>query len=144
MDYKINNSHTHKEGNWVALDISINDVCLTLISIYGPNEDKSNFYYDIKKVKDDINNVNCIVCGDWNLIQDTKLDSYNYIRINNQKARKVVLEMKTELEMIDPWRFENPVSRRYTWRQPTPLKQSRLDFFLMSSELTTLFKNVKN
>ena len=30
------------------------------------------------------------------------------------------------------WRECNPDTLRYTWRKPTPLKQSRLDFFLIS------------
>ena len=38
-------------------------------------------------------------------------------KINAPKARQFVLNMKDELDLIDPWRMENPVSRRHTWRQ---------------------------
>jgi hypothetical protein len=36
------------------------------------------------------------------------------------------------LDLNDPWRKLHPFIKRYTWRQPTPLKQARLDFFLIS------------
>ena len=141
LDYKIHDKKSDDYGNWVALDISINEVRMTLVSLYGPNEDKPGFYHEIQGMIDEINNAHCILCGDWNLIQDPKLDSTNYIHINNKNARKAVLEMKDNVNLIDPWRLQNPTLRRYTWRQPTPLKQSRLDFFLISEELTTFLSS---
>ena len=49
--------------------------------------------------------------------------------------------MKDNDNLVDPWRLQHPTLRRYTWRQPTPLKQSRLDFFLISEELTTFLSS---
>ena len=102
---------------------------MTLVSLYGPNDDKPGFFHIIQGMIEEVNNVHCILCGDWNLIQDPQIDSTNYIHINNKNARKAVLEMKEYVNLVDPWRLQNPTLRRYTWRQPTPLKQSRLDFF---------------
>ena len=124
LDYKIHASLTDKEGNWVALDISINNVRVTLVTIYGPNEDKPTFYDGIKRVVENLDNPHCILCGDWNLVQDQTLDTFNYFHVNNPKARKTVLEIKNHFNLIDPWRHQNQHVRRYTWRQPTPLKQS--------------------
>ena len=41
---------------WVALDISINDDRMTLVSLYGPNEDKPGFYCVIQGMIEEINN----------------------------------------------------------------------------------------
>ena len=49
--------------------------------------------------------------------------------------------MKDYVNLIDPWRLQNPTLRRYIWHQPTPLKQSRLDFFLILQELTTFLSS---
>ncbi len=137
LDYTIHKTQTDNCGNWVALDISLNGTRITLISVYGPNEDKPIFYEKIRRLVDDFNNAHCILCGDWNVIQDPVLDTSNYIHVNNPKARNVMLEMKHQCGLIDPWRLQNPKLRRFTWRQKTPLKQSRLDYFLLSDELTT-------
>ena len=37
--------------------------------------------------------------------------------------------------MIDPFRYQNPDTRRFTWRRKNPFKQARLDFFLISENL---------
>ena len=141
LDFKIHDKKSDDGGNWVALDISINEIRMTLVSLYGPNDDKPGFFHIIQEMIEEINNVHCILCGDWNLIQDPQIDSTNYIHINNKNARKAVLEMKEYVNLVDPWRLQNPTLRRYTLRQPTPLKQSRLDFFLISEELTTFLSS---
>ena len=41
-----------------------------------------------------------------------------------------LLSMITENDMCDIYRTRYPFSKRYPWRQKTPLKQSRLDNFL--------------
>ena len=41
------------------------------------------------------------------------------------------------IDLLDIWRELYPEMRRYTWRQNTPLQQSRLDFFLISDLLST-------
>jgi len=137
LDYKVYSTKVDKNGNWVILDISINSIRVTLVSIYGPNEDNPDFYENIKKIVEEFDNAHCIFCGDWNLVQDQELDTSNYIRLNNPKARESVINMKNDLGLMDPWRFLHPKARRFTWRQPTPLKQARLDFFLISEELTS-------
>ena len=34
-----------------------------------------------------------IVCGDFNVVLDSELDSFNYVQISNPKAREVVKHM---------------------------------------------------
>ena len=94
LDYNIHSTKVDKNGNWVVLDISINDVRVSLVSIYGPNEDNPDFYNNIKSEIEEINNAHCILCGDWNVVQDPDLDTSNYIRLNNPKASLKVLEMQ--------------------------------------------------
>lgn len=84
---------------------------------------------------DDMQCHNVIWCGDFNLVLDPTIDCYNYKGINNPKARNKVLEMIETYAYIDPFRQLHEDLRRYTWRKRSPLKQSRLDFFLISESL---------
>ena len=43
--------------------------------------------------------------------------------------------------MIDPFRENFPKLKRYTWRKENPLKQARLDYFLISENI---MQNVKS
>ena len=51
-------------------------------------------------------NYNIIIVGDWNLVLDPYLDSYNCKHINNPKAKESDL------------REANPDCKHYTWRTP--------------------------
>ena len=76
-----------------------------------------------------------IICGDWNLIQCTDLDTFNYNHINNPKSRDEVLKLKNDINLVDPWRIYNENTKRYTWHRKNPIKMARLDFYLLSEEL---------
>ena len=134
-EYKVKNVKTDCNGNMLVLDLEIGEYSTTLINLYGPNTDDPNFYSDIATVLSDMGNTHNILCGDWNLILNNLLDCVNYTGINNPLARKRVLEMCSDLDLVDVWRIHNPHTQRFTWRQHKTLKQSRLDFFLLSSEL---------
>ena len=125
-------------GNFVVLDLTIYDYDITLVSLYGPNADSPTFFADVQQIIIEFENPHVIICGDWNLVQDQNLDTHNYLHINNPRARKQVNDMKNELDLCDPWRVKYPNKKYYTWRQPNPFKQSRLDFFLVSSQLLSL------
>jgi hypothetical protein len=42
--------------------------------------------------------------GDFNMVFNPNMDCFNYLNINNPKARKVVLDMIIECNSIDCWR----------------------------------------
>ncbi|KAJ8047496.1 hypothetical protein HOLleu_06515 [Holothuria leucospilota] len=77
----------------------------------------------------------CIIVGEWNLVIDPSLDTFNYLHVNKPRARQMVLNMQRELNLYDVWRVLHPDDRHHTWRQRNPVKQGRLDFFMVSSGL---------
>ena len=79
--------------------------------------------------------------GDFNLTLDQNKDTYNYRHINNPQARKIVVDIMKNINLSDPFRELNPDIKRYTWRKKNPIKQARLDFFLISD---TLISNVRS
>ena len=60
------------------------------------------------------------------------LTMYNVIHDRNQNACKKIEELKETFELLDPWRTCYPVDKKFTWRQTFPIKQSRIDYFLVS------------
>ena len=74
-------------GNRLALDIEIDDIRITLININGPNNDSPSFYDDLKDVIKE--KPLTIICGDWNLILENKLDCVNYVKVNTPNPRKI-------------------------------------------------------
>ena len=78
-----------------------------------------------------------MICGDFNLVLNPELDYHNYKHINNKNARNHIREIIEERQLIDPFRKLNPETRLYTWRKVNPIQQARLDFFLVSTELSS-------
>jgi exonuclease III len=127
--------YDEENGNYTALSVKIEEQKYTIVSLYGPNNDTTKTYDHIQTIIDKLQNKQVILCGDWNIIQCQQLDTYNYKHVNNPKCRNNVLNLMDTLDLKDPWREINPIIKRYTWRQPTPLKQARLDFFLISHNI---------
>ena len=78
VDFKIHKSFSDPEGNYLICDLSVADNKFTLINLYGPNKDTPTFFQNIINISETIGNENLIICGDFNTIQDEKLDYYNY------------------------------------------------------------------
>lgn len=91
FEQKVNRIKTDKNGNYIILDITIEDKQITLVNLYGPNNDNPQFYENLKHKINAFENEQVIMCVDWNLVIDATMDSYNYSHINNPRARQVIL-----------------------------------------------------
>lgn len=136
FESKVHREKKDRNGNFLALDINIDGLRTTLISLYGPNQDTPDFYDVIQETIHDFNNDHIIICGDFNLVLNPSVDyDSNYKHVNNPAARNKVLEIIENNNLIDIFREHHPDIRRYTWRRVNPVKQARLDFFLVSESL---------
>lgn len=113
------------------------------MNIYGPNKDDPVFYINLFKTIQEIGNDTYIICGDFNLIVDPDIDCSNYKHINNPKARNYIINKIKENNLFDPFRELHPSMKRFTWRRKNPLKQARLDFFLITENMINLVKASK-
>lgn len=63
LEYKILKSKIDGEGNFIVLDIIIEDKRLTLVNIYGPNDDSPDFFRKIADRIEENGNDTCIIQG---------------------------------------------------------------------------------
>ena len=55
-----------------------------MLNIYGQNQDKPDLLREVfDKLEQNVIR-NWILCGDWNLVLNQNLDTYNYLHHNNQ------------------------------------------------------------
>ena len=135
IDYHVHSHKSDPNGNYLLVDLTVDNNRFTLVSLYGPNNDCPMFFESLFAEAYALNNTSVIFCGDFNIVQDPNLDYFNYKNINNAKSRLKLTELKHQYNMIDPFRDLYPDMKRYTWRRKNPLKQARLDFFLISEDL---------
>jgi exonuclease III len=139
VQYTVNQVISDKNGRYIILDILIESFRISLLNLYGPNSDSPEFFDNLKEQLERFPG-SVIMAGDWNVVQDYLLDTYNYKKDNNIKSHNSILELKVNLDLNDPWRILNPDRRQYTWRLKNQTKQSRLDYFLVSDDILALVK----
>ena len=138
FEIKVHNHQTDSIGNVLILDIEISKVRMSLVSIYGPNEDNPTFYERLQNSIVKFGNDKIIITGDWNLLLDPSIDGKNYKKINNPLARQRVLKLIAELKLYDSWREQNGDRKMFTWKRKIgkgDIQMGRLDFFLVSESV---------
>ena len=130
------------DGNLLILVLNIASISVRLINIYAPNLDTPDFYQNLAEIIDQ-NKQDFVICGDFNLVMNPNLDSYNYISINNPKSRNLALQILETYILIDVFRYMHPDSKTYTWRHKNPIKQARLDYFIVSGFFTDIVTSCK-
>ena len=136
FEQKVKRIKTDESGTFMILDMVIEDKEVTLVNIYGPNNDNPQFYEQMKQKIEEFQNDHVLICVDWNMIMDVEMDSFNYVNINNPRARQSVLQLLDQENFIDPWRLMHENKKQYTWRRLNPTKkQARLDFFIIHESL---------
>lgn len=138
--YKLVECYTDTEGRFIILRIEINEQHMTLVNVYGPNQDQPIFFENLKLNLERKNDNNLIIGGDFNVVQDFSKDTFNIKNRNNPKASEKVQEMKFDLDLCDPWRNTNPTLKQYTWHNSRN-QQSRLDYFLVSNHILSNLTN---
>ena len=141
FEYKVLNCNKDSDGNYLHLKLQLDTMSLNLITIYGPNSDNPHFFQNIQDILEQNNADYSIVCGDFNVVLNPKLDTYNYLHMNNPKAHIAVKNMIDREDLIDIFRQNFPLTRRYTWRKRNPIKQAHLDYFLISSQMSNIIKS---
>ena len=79
-----------------------------------------------------------MLCGDFNLVLNPRMDCSNYVSINNPNARQTLIETLNTYNLKDAFRYFNPDTSRFTWRRRNPIKQAHLDYYIVSNPFTDL------
>ena len=106
--FKILNEKQSNDGNIIALNLILDNNNVTLISLYGPNNYNPDFYENLDSILEEFNNSMCIICGDFNMVLDPKLEYDNYRNTNNPKARNKLLSIIEYRHLIDAYRQIKP------------------------------------
>lgn len=140
---RVNFVHKDNEGRFIHVEYEENNILFNFISIYAPNinGDRVIFFEYVEKYIHSLENV--IMGGDFN----TTLCSLD----RGSKTKHIVDEPCRNLfdiiennHLYDVWRTRNMHSRIFSWKRVTNdnLQQSRIDYFLISSSLSSFVQNI--
>ncbi len=126
------------DGRILILCIDIDGTKICVVNVYAPSsnndQEKIEFVQTLKTMMLEIEDEPIICGGDFNVYMNPKLDKYQGHGDETGYANNIK-SLCTDFNLIDLWRTLNPETKRYTWRQNNPLRQSRLDYWFVSINL---------
>ena len=147
LDMQIKAEKIDQDGRYIILELGYQSEIFTLANIYAPNKtaEKKAFFTNLNAMFDTMNiqpHTRLLCGGDWNSVLDKSLDKSG----GKYEHENIVTEMKSLMDtydLIDIWRVRNSREKRYTFRQKTPLVQTRLDYFLITDTIQDVIKGVE-
>ena len=148
FDFEVKSVDRDKEGRLLLLELHTHNAVFLLGNIYAPNQvggrsqpQQLQFYNELKTKIEASPRCATVLGGDFNTHLNPALDRQtNTIDQDSGQADRsqfadALLGLCQDFDLMDCWRILNPNLKRYTWRQRNPLRQSRLDYWLVSSTL---------
>ena len=129
---------SREDGRVIALQFCILDKTYFCVNVYAPaNSSQKDRFYKVLNVwvsRHKCHTDTLIVGGDFNCVQNRKLDTYGVSCIYLPKVH--FKKFITNNNLVDIWRKHNPEKRQFTWRQVSLGIYSRLDYWLVVANFT--------
>lgn len=139
LNYKIEQKILSKNGRFIIIEITVEDITFVLVNVYAPNEDSPTFFTELFQTVDTFDNPHKLYAGDFNVVRDPYIDRVGTSQYTSPNSRGVIDNYVKQLDLIDYWRYLNPEIKRYTWMRKNPqFSASRLDYWLVSPTLAQL------
>jgi exonuclease III len=136
----------HNE-NILLIRVVLNGAEIVLGSIYRPNTTDREFYRNIDNFLNRNKRLSVVLGGDWNTTWDNSLAEANInvlgmARTPNMINGGLLRDLAERHGLTDPFRVLNPYKQSFSYKPfgNTRLNKSRLDFFVISSNLLGMVK----
>ena len=108
FEYEVLENNNDTQGNYLHLLLKLNSMTFSLITVYALNNDNPVFFNELQKILENFKGDYSVICGYFNLLLNPDKDTNNYKHVNNQKACKTFLDMTSQLDLLDIYRYQNP------------------------------------
>ena len=129
-----------KFGRYIIVHCEILSQKLNLVNLYGPNDDNPSFFRHLFLTLAELPG-SYIVGGDWNCVLQPEKDRSTGIDASHKQTRKEIFNFIKEFNLIDIWRKTHPHKSTFSCYSSTCQTFSRIDFFLVSANLTSIISD---
>lgn len=130
-------------GRSVVVTGTLYSVSVILASVYAPCWDDAQFMKTFLSSLPDLNTHRLILGGDFNCVLDPVLDRSSNTPYNITKSAKTINSFLQMYNMSDPLRFLYPDLRRYSFFSSVHRSYSRIDYFVIDSQLLTSVRDCR-
>ena len=88
FEFKVDTAKVKKDtvGNYIIVPFTAFERTFVIVNLYGPNSDEPKFYRKLNETLKSYRYQDIICVGDWNLVMDQEMDTFNYKNANNTFA----------------------------------------------------------
>ena len=146
FEYNMVDHYADNEGRLQICSVVHNNRKLLLVNLYNENTEQKQVAL-LKKLHerldtyDDILEHKIIIGGDWNFILDKKLDADGGNPLLKLSSISELKKISEKFDLCDIYRTRYPDKRRFSFRQPTPRRLRRLDYFFISNSVQEYVRN---
>lgn len=133
----LNSSFIDPDGRYLILSVTINEVPVILVNLYGPNNDDPNFFLEVFSKVDKLDYTSILCAGDFNAVLGPMDYQGGRDTHSNFKSKEMLITLMDEFNLCDIWRSFHPNLKQYTRHQKKPRVLSRIDFILVSDNFVT-------
>ncbi len=108
---------------------------VTLLNVYGPNFEDPNFFSKVFNLLPNLSDTHVIVGGDFNCVIDNFLDRSAQTNQLPSAASTILNNLTSSTHLVDIWRLQHPTHRDYSFFSQRHKSFSRIDYFLLDSNL---------
>lgn len=140
VPFLVENVVKDKWGRYLIIQGSLLEEKLNLVNLYGPNIDDPNFFVNLFLILSTLGGKH-IIAGDFNCVLSPSVDRSTGLDQSHTRSRETIHYFIKELNLQDIWRELNPQDKAFSCYSSTFQTYSRIDFFLISSELRANIHN---
>lgn len=130
-------------GRFVIVSGSLFQTPVLLVNVYAPNWDDVEFANKLLSSLPNLNTHKLILAGDLNCSIDPVLDRSNPKSISPSGMAKAFSAFMKQNGCIDPWRFQNPSSKQFSFFSHVHRSFSRLDYFFIDCSFIPAVESVE-
>ena len=148
-DFEIIKQVSDTSGRFILLKIKVQGVNYVILNLHAPNDESKavSFFKKLNLIlrEEGIDpSANLIIGGDFNCPLNPLLDK-NKCTISDRRKHPLIESVKNLMEdfdLQDIWRIKNPRTKSFTWGNFGKGQFSRIDYWLISSSLQDVVKEV--
>ena len=101
FNFKIQKSFSDSNGRFIICDIETEKKCITIATVYAPNEDDPQFFTSFFDQLMDFECEEIVVGGDFNLVLNVNVDKKGGLARTHSNSQEALKNLAAQFDLID-------------------------------------------
>jgi len=143
IQFSLNTIIADTNGRYVIVSGLLFQTPVLLVNMYAPNWDDTDFANKLLSSLPNLDTHRLILAGDLNCTIGPLLDKSSPKSASPSAMSRVFSDFMRQNGCVDPWRFQNPTSKQFSFFSHVHHSFSRIDYFFIDSPFIPAVESVE-